>query len=178
MPQPTQLKAPSINTAGTAVTTAGVAAEESVYNGVRKVKITLTSAAFTMTDNGANGSGSLKIWTCPEGLVTFLGTVANVTIAYAAVTDANVIGAVGTAAAAADATLTSTEANLVPSTASATTAGAGTFAGVSTSLAVIDGTTTAVPVYLNLATSTDPSTNNSITLTGTVEFNYIVAGDK
>lgn len=162
---------------GTAIS--GLTVEEFGGNGIlRQTKLTFNAVAFTITDNGANGSGGLKVYTFPIGVIKTDGGVANIAITYGTVTDANVIASVGSVTAAADATLTSTEANIIASTAAATTSGAGTFAGIASAVAYLDGTATAAAVFLNIATSTDPSTNNSMTLTGTLLITWTNLGDK
>lgn len=147
-------------------------------NGViNKSVFTITALPITITDNGANGSGGTKIFDFANGNLCSLVASTNMTVAYGSVTDANVIASVGTSVAAADATLTSAEANIVPSTAAATTSGAGTFAGQNTAIGYHDGTATAAPIYVNLATSTDPSTNNSATVSGTLTMVWALGGD-
>lgn len=153
------------------------AAHYGIGNGLTRTVLTLTAVPVTITDNGANGSGGVKIYDFPECIFVSIAASANCTVAYGSVTDANVIASLGSVVAAADATLTSTEANIIPSTSAATTAGAGTFAGDSTAVTVLNGTSTAVDLYLNLATSTDPSTNNSATVSGTITLIWANGGD-
>jgi len=145
---------------------------------LRQTIFTFTSVPLTMTDNGANGSGGVQIGTFPEGVINTLGGVCSIAITYGSVTDANVIASVGSVTAAADATLTSTEANIIASTAAATTSGAGTFAGVASAAAWLNGTASAAGIFVNMATSTDPSTNNSITFTGYLVLTWVHLGDK
>lgn len=145
---------------------------------LRQTIFQFTNVPLTMTDNGSNGSGGVKIGSFPEGVIKTDGGVCSITIAYGSVTDANVIASVGSVVAAADATLTSTEANIIASTAAATTSGAGTFAGVASASAWLNGSGTAADIYVNMATSTDPSTNNSITFSGYLIVTWTHLGDK
>lgn len=157
----------------------GATVEEFGGNGIlRQTKLTFTNHPVTLTDNGSNGSGGVKVYTFPIGNIKTDGGVSNITVTYGTVTDANLIASVGSVTAAADGTLTSTEANIIASTACATTSGAGTFAGVATASAWLDGTGTAAAVFVNFATSSDPSTNNSITFTGTLLITWTNLGDK
>lgn len=170
----------SLNTAanyGSSPISTVTAKHFAVGSGVIKTVLTLTAVPVTITDNGANGSGGTKIYDFPECVFVSLAATTQCTVAYGSVTDANLIASLGSVTAAADATLTSTEANIVPSTAAATTSGAGTFAGDSTASTILNGTATAVDLYLNLATSTDPSTNNSATVSGTITIVWVNAGD-
>lgn len=157
----------------------GLSVEECGGSGaVRQTVFTFNSVAFTLTDNGANGSGGLKLYDFVKGITHILGGSGKLTISYGTVTDANLIGSVGTVTATADGALTSTEANIIPSTACATTAGAGTFTAKSTTTGVVvDGSSAAASIFLNLATSSDPGTNNSITITGKLMVTWLSHGD-
>ena len=176
----TGIQPSSMNTAanyGEASVATVSAAHYSIGNGLIRTVLTLTAVPITITDNGSNGSGGIKIYDFPACHFAAITTQANCTVAYGSVTDANVIASIGSVVAAADGTLTSTEANFVPSTAAATTSGAGTFNGESTAVLTLNGTSTAVDMYLNLATSTDPSTNNSATVSGTITLIWANCGD-
>lgn len=143
--------------------------EECGVGALRSTKLTFTALPITMTDNGANGSGGIQVYDFPEGAIQILGSTCKITGAYATATDANVIASVGTATAAADATLTSTEANIIASTAAAVATSACSFSAVSAAPgAPIDGRTTPASVFVNIATSTDPTGNKAMTFTGTL----------
>lgn len=151
--------------------------------GVKTETFTFTAKAITVTDTGGvnGGQGSLKLCDLPQGLAVILGGSTNLTITAAAgiTATASVVGSVGTTAAdAANATLTSTEANIVPSTAATLTGSAGAFVGQSTASVTVDGTATAVPIYLNFAVpDAGISANSTITVTGTLTVVYCICGD-
>jgi len=152
---------------------------EVIDSAIRRLTLSFSSVSFTLTDNGTNGSGSLKILDFGEGLVLVLGAQCNLTYAYGSVTDANLISALGTTAANADGDLAdSNEANIVPSTATASSSGVATFNAGSTAVAFLQGQATAADLYLNIATSTDPSTNNTILVSGTIDILYTFIGDR
>lgn len=157
--------------------TSGVALTEVAIGFVRKTTIALTSVALTLADNGSNGSGGTSLYTFTEGGVSILGAFANIVVSYGSVSDANLVMALGSVTAAADGTLTSTEANIIPSTAAATTSGAATVKAAMTTPLALNGSGTAAICFINMATSTDPSTNNAITLSGTIDLYWIWSGD-
>lgn len=149
----------------------------------RLTVITFSGFAFTITDTGGvnGGQGNKLIYTFPAGLLQFLG--ANVALTLAA--DANlgataaVVASLGKAAAATDnATLTADEITFVASTAATLTANAGAFSAVSgttTAPAPIDGRSTVVPVYLNMAVPDAGITANAIvTVNGTIKLGWMV----
>lgn len=144
---------------------------------VNKTVIRLSGATITMTDNGTDGSGGLKIYDFPAGEITILAATTSLTYAYSSATDSAVISSLGTATAGADATLTSTEADVIASTATAIATSAGTFNGCSTAVGVFNGTATAKDLYLNIATATNPGGNQTMTATGDVTVVWLSAGD-
>ena len=151
--------------------------------GLKTETYTFAAKAVTIADTGgANGAqGSLKIVDLPQGLAVILGGSSNLTITAAAgiTATASVVASVGTAvAASSDATLSGTEANIIPSTAATLTGSAGAFRGESTGVATVDGTTTAVPIYLNFAIpDAGVSANSTITVSGTLTLCWTVIGD-
>lgn len=156
-----------------------------VVEGAGKTTFTFNNVSIPTVDAGAAGAqGSLKIYDFPEGLLSYVGGVSNLSIlgvgAGIAATS-TVIGSVGTAVAAADLTLTGTEADLVPSGSSTLVASAGTIKQVSATgnTAIFDGTGTAKAAYLNLVVDATGSTANaSITVNGTVTLLWNHIADK
>lgn len=155
----------------------GLSAKEYGFGPVRQTVFRFVNVPFTFTDNGTNGSGSLKIADLPKGVCNVLAAAGRIGVTWGTVTDAGLVGAVGTAAAAADGTLTSTEANIVPSTASAASAGSATFTAKATASGIFDGTSTATGIYVNFASANDPTTNNSMTLNGYLVVTWVQNGD-
>jgi hypothetical protein len=146
---------------------------------------TVPFSAFSvaMTDATTAGChGSKQIFTMPAGNIMIIGAVAALSIVRAGTNitaTAAVVSSVGTTAVSnADATLTGTEANIMASTAATLTAGAGAVNGHSTATVKLDGTDTAVPVFLNFAIPDAGSAgNDALTVTGTIRITYINAGD-
>lgn len=180
-PSTTNDRPSQANIVGSVASTAAAyvtAVEESGFGAFRQTKLTFSALPITITDNGSNGSGGIKIYDFPKGAIAALGGSSKLTITYGSVTDANLIGAIGTATAGADATLTSTEANFIQSTTCPTTSGTGTLQGVAVASPTnVNGTSSAASAYLNLATSSDPGTNNSSTVSGWVILSWATHGD-
>lgn len=157
-----------------------------VSEGLRLTKrstFTFTNVAVAIVDHTTNGAqGSLKIYDLPEGLISFSGAVMNLTIARvgtAIAAGAAVVASLGSATAGiGDATLTTTEADYIPSTAATLTAGTGPAKGKATTPALFDGTATAKDVYLNFAIpDADCSGNDTLTVNGTIDFDWRNLGD-
>lgn len=187
-PTQTRRRPESINTVATLKTGSTTTAdnyckiENAGIGPLRQIVITLTACPVTVADNGANGgAGSIQLLDFPAGLLYTFGGVCSLTATSGSLTDANLIVSVGSTAAASDnGTLTTTEANFIPSTGMALTSGSTTSAaaGKSTSAGgFIDGTSTAVDAYLNVATSTNPSAEFTVYVTGTITLTYIMCGD-
>jgi hypothetical protein len=149
----------------------------------QEVVLTLTAQSITTTDAGANGAhGSKLIYTMPAGNIAILGATTDLTISRVGTnltTAAAVVAALGTTATATDnSTLTTTEANIIPSTVATLTAGAGVAKGESTAGTTFDGTSVAVPVYLNFAVPDAGSTgNDALLVNGTIKIAYVNLGD-
>lgn len=119
---------------------------------------TFVNTPVVLADNaGVVAYGSLKIYDFPTGPILFLGAIADLAITKSSAgVNADWDGdiAFGTAAASNNASLSSTEANVIPSTATPQAAsGATTGDCLSTSTesgTVVDGTGTAVDLYVNL----------------------------
>lgn len=163
----------------------GVAVTESGSAAMHRSVFTLTAASVTVTDTGgANGAqGALKIYVFPAGAIIRNGCSWNLTTLAGAggiVDGAALVGSLGTTAAAAgNATLTTTEADWIASTTGTLTSGAGTLAGSGDPvLASLDGHTTAVDLYLNLAVpDADVSASDTVAVSGTITCLWSSSGD-
>lgn len=157
--------------------------------GVKSITLTLTNTPVVLVDEaGVVAYGGLKIATLPEGAVVWLGATADLALTADDVgVNADWDGdfALGTVTASNDATLTGTEQDLLPTTATPQAAGSATTAtGQSTATevgAVHDGTTTAIPVFLNIlvddADHNVAGTPTNIVCNGTITLLYADMGD-
>lgn len=169
---------------GTGAVPAAVAAQvvaRETGDTVRQITLTLTACPVTLVKNGTtSGGGGTKIYSFPVGLIQPVGGTTNLTIAAAG--DKSFLAAVGSAAAGTDGSLTSTEISFLPQTAATTTSGAGTCKMKSSSTtptpgAVLDGTSTAVDVYLNACLNADATGVEALTFSGTITLTVINHGD-
>lgn len=150
-------------------------------NVCRQIILTLTACPLTLTKNGTStGGGGVKIYTFPVGLIQPVGGTTNLAIAAAG--DKSFLASVGSAAADTGGTLSSTEISFLPSTAATTSSGVGTCKMKSTSTTptpggVLDGTSTAVDVYLNACLNADATGVEALTFTGTITLTVINHGD-
>ena len=177
---------PSIQGAVTQPATGSITRKQEQFGAFNYTKLTLDNVPQAVV-NGTEYQGT-KIYTFPEGRILVLGVTATLrqktTSALASTLNASSTGAIalGTAAAS-NVSLTSTMVNLLPSTAftsSATINVAGT--AVSSALAAsaqFDGTTTAIPVYLNTAyaTTTDVDGDATQTISGTINLIWVFLSD-
>jgi hypothetical protein len=174
---------------GAAPNGAGVSLSESATPGVFRSVITLTDANIPLVDEAAVVAyGSLKVLDMPQGVVQFMGAVADIALTKSS---AGVIDTwdgdvgVGTAAASNNATLASTEQDIIPTTATPqAVAGATTADAISTATeagATFDGRTTPVDVYLNLlvddADHDVTSTACNLIANGTITITWAFLGD-
>lgn len=142
-------------------------------------KLTFEDLAVTITDTGgANGGyGTHKIADLPQGLAILLGARSSFTIAAAAGigATATVKHSLGSAAEATNDTLDSTQANIIASTNSVLADSAGTASGVSTTVVVLNGTSTPADIILNFGVADAGITaTSSITIDGYVEVAWLV----
>ena len=147
---------------------------------IRQTKFTFNSATFTLTrTSGAIASGGIQFYDLPKGNINILNATAKITYSIAgAGSYSNLVSAVGSAVAdTANGTLTSTEADVIASTATASTSGAATFTGRLSSAPVLNGTSTASDLYLNMATSDDVTSSRVVTVTGWIIVTWINGGD-
>lgn len=148
---------------------------------VRQLIFTLNALPVTLVKNGtSSGGGGTQIYTFPAGLIQPVGGSSNLTIAAAG--DKSFLASVGSAAADTGGTLTSTEISFLPSTAATTSEGAGTckMKGTSTTPtpgAHLDGTSSAIGVFLNAALNADATDVEALTFSGTITLTVINHGD-
>lgn len=148
--------------------------------------------SVTITDDaGVAQYGGVKVYDFPAGMLLLKGAQVNGTLT-AGVTgtiidnwDGDV--ALGTVTATTGATLTGTEADIMPSV--AVSAGASDKLGVVDAVSVataltesgarwLDGTTTAIDMFLNFVIDDDAThTAGTATFTGTIVFNWELLGD-
>lgn len=160
---------------------AAVSVEEFIAK-PRRLRFTFDDLVITMTDATSNGNhGGHKFTDFAAGAFVVLGAISDLTIEAAAGIDADaaVLGAVGTAVAGTDnATLTSTEANVIPSTACTLAESLGVMKGEFAALAALDGTGTAIDLFLNFVAPGDNATANStITVNGYIDVIVLPLGD-
>lgn len=142
-------------------------------------KLTFEDLAVTITDTGgANGAyGSHKLADLPTGLAIILGARSSFDIVAATGIGATaaVKHSVGTAAEATNDTLDSTQANIIASTSTTLAASEGAASGVSTAVTVVNGTSSAVDLFLNFGVADAGVTaSSSVTITGYVEVAWLV----
>lgn len=169
-----------------------VAVQEYGNGLVNKTVLTCTATPISIADDaGVAQYGGVKVYDFPAGLICSLGAVIDgaVTLGTTGTIITTWAGgiALGTAVATTGATLVSTEANIMKevdvaaATASVAVVDAVSVATVLTESAAswLDGTTTAVDMYLNLVVDDDAShTAGTGSFTGTITFLWIPMGDK
>jgi predicted RecA/RadA family phage recombinase len=163
----------------------GVTAYEMGDRVLHHTRLSLDALSVTMADAaGGQSSGGTKIYDFPAGAIKMVGAIANLTVTAGSGGIADAFDgdfALGSVVAAADASLSGTEANILPSTAMPqAVAGVTTAKGQSTAAQeiVLDGTTTAVDLYLNaLVDDADSSGNDTLAFTGTIDLFWINLGD-
>jgi hypothetical protein len=142
---------------------------------------TFAATPVTLVKNGTStGGGGTLIYTMPQGLILPKGGSSNLTIAAAG--DKSFLASVGSAAADTGGTLTSTEISFLPQTAATTSSGVGTCKMKSTVTiptpgSPLDGTGTAVPVYLNACLNADATGVEALTFSGTLVISWEWLGD-
>lgn len=132
----------------------GMTIEHSGDAAMRKTVFRFTDVAVALVDEaGVVAYKGTKIFDAPEGLIVIVGASANLALTKSSAgVNADWDGdfSLGTVTASNNATLSSTEQNIIPTTATAqAVAGATTAVGESTAPVTLDGTATAVDVYLN-----------------------------
>lgn len=174
----------SVNETGTIVSKSGLAATEGGFGPLRWIEFTFTNMTVTMTDEaGVVLYGGQKLWDFPAGVVKFIGAVADLDILGTGNVTSTFDGdfGVGTATASNNATLSTTEQNVLPTTATPQAVASVTTAnGFSTATedASVDGTGTALDLYLNFLVDDADHTGGGITVTGgTLKVYFMLLGD-
>lgn len=156
---------------------------------VQRARLTLTNAVVALTDEaGVVAYGGVKVADFPAGAVCIIGATANLALTKSSAgVNADWDGdfAIGTATAGNDASLSGTEANVIPSTATPQAVSGATTAKGQTTTAlsgtIVDGTATAVDLYLNVlvddADHDVGGTACNILATGTIDITYAMLGD-
>ena len=182
---------------GTAVANNNVVATESGSGNFRKTLLTLTATPITITD--ALAYANVKLYDFPAGRIRILDCLTSLafttTSVIASTLNSGVTVSYGIGSAVASATtLATTMMNMMPgsgetvksftssTTINVASAGVtGILAAVSAAQlgAILDGTSTAIDAYLNVAvpTGTDIDADATLTVTGTVQLTWINAGD-
>lgn len=162
----------------------GIVCVEQGLGPVRKTILRLNAFSVATVDHTTDGaSGSAKLYDFPEGAITILGAVVNLTTLKSGsglAATAALVHALGTVAANADDDLADAgEGDIIASTAGTLSSSAGSFkAHRSAAPAVFDGHTTAVDLRLNVAVvDAGTSANAAVLYTGTVEVTWLNAGD-
>lgn len=158
-----------------ATTTTTIVNSERGDSALHKTILIFTASPVVMTNNsgvalyGGIGTGTTTaVYTFPRGLIQVLGAdcrgTLTLTTAGALATFASV-SALGTVTSATDATLTGTEANILASTSSsAAVAKAAVVKNISliAPAAPLDGTVTAIPMFLNFVVANDASNSTGV----------------
>lgn len=177
---------------GVAEAVSGMVAEHGGAHAFRQTVFRFTNAPFALVDAaGVVAYAGQKLFTFPAGNILIFGATADLVVrkSSAGVIDAfDGDFALGTVTASNNATLAGTEQNIIPTTATpqATGVGAAAFTtakGVNAAaIAPLDGTATAVPLFLNLLVDDGDhdvtGTPANLLLTGTVTVAWINLGDK
>lgn len=174
---------------GTVPAVTGLSVSHQGVGPYRKTVLHFEDVVFAVTDEaGVVAYSGKKILDLPEGAILVLGASADLALtkSSAGINDTwDGDFALGTVTASNNNTLASTEQNLIPTTATPqAVAGATTARGVSTSTEaakVLDGTSTALDVYLNFliddADQDVTGTPANLIVNGTVELYWVNIGD-
>ena len=159
-----------------------VTATEKGTEAVHRTELTLAATPITLTDEaGVVLYGGAKIYDLPAGNTIVLGAVLDLDVTVAGNLSATAEGdvALGTTTAGNDATLDGTEACLVPSTAIPALVASTGAANARSFLTLdhMDGTGTALDVYLNFVWDDADHDGGTMTVTGTVYLTWINLGD-
>lgn len=155
--------------------------------GVVRLTFTLTAQSITVTDAAGSGSsGSIKLFDFAQAGIVPLACRQNYTafaegaaLTGAAGDAAFVMGLGSVAADAGDGALTGTEVDFGAATSTITlSGGTGTGTKFSASATALDGTSTAVDLYLNWSgTAATIDANSTISVTGTITVLCAMVGD-
>lgn len=167
----------------------GVVATENGVGRIHTTTLTLTNTPVVLVDEaGVVAYGGLKVYDLPEGAIQFLGAVTDLDLTLSAAgVNADWDGDVGlgTVTASNNNSLASTEQNILPTTATPQAVASATTANGQSTITeagiVINGTTTAGDVYLNLlvddADHDVTSTPTNILCNGTIKLVWVQLGD-
>ena len=144
--------------------------------------ITFTNYAMPITDSGGNGGhGTLLLATFPEGMIDADGFIGDIEISEVAGIDAAGTFDMGIGTITVDVsneTLAGAEQDLVNEVGGTLVGGADTIDLVNVTLNQLDGHTTAVAVYFNVAvTDSDMTATGSMTMSGTIVITWSNLGD-
>jgi hypothetical protein len=167
----------------------GVVATEAGNGALHTTTLTLTNAAVTLADEaGTVAYGGLKVYDMPAGAIQFLGALSDLDLTLSAAgVNADWDGdfGIGTVTASNNATLSSTEQDILPTTATPQAAASATTANGQSTITeagiVIDGTSTAADVYLNIlvddADHDVTTTPTNVICNGTIKLVWVSLGD-
>lgn len=165
----------------------GATVAESVFGGTHRTVITLAGLETAVTE--ALSYGSTKIYTFPQGRIQVVGALATLAIATPGtraglINDNSTVDWALGSAAASNVALTSTMVDILPMQDEKAFAATGNGYSTATSGALaasvqIDGTTTAVPVYLNFGFSDilDIDADAVIQSNATITLTWVHLGD-
>lgn len=164
----------------------GITVEE--FGGVvaRRSKFTFVNHAIALTDEaGVVAYAGQKIYDMPAGVINILGATANLALTKSSAgvnLDWDGDFGLGSVTASNNATLATTEQNIIPTTATPqAVAGATTAKGGATSSLILDGSTTAVDIFLNfLVDDTDHNVSGTacnLIVNGELNLYWINLGD-
>jgi len=164
--------------------------QEDFGNGlIRRTKLTCTALPITVADDaGVAQYGGVKVFDFPEGMLLTMGAVigGNLAMPSPFIDAFTGVISLGTVTASTGSTLVSTEATILQSVALATASSkVAAIDAVSIATALteagsrwLDGTTTPVDMYLNIAIADNVAhTAATGTFTGTIEFVWLMLGD-
>lgn len=177
---------------GSSPAVTGMVTEEGGAHGFRQTTFRFTAAPFALVDEaGVVAYVGKKIYDFPAGNILIFGATADLTVGKSSAgVNADWDGdfSLGTVTASNNATLSSTEQNIIPTTPTPQATGTGNAAtttakGINTAaIAPLDGTATAIDLYLNLlvddADHDVTGTACNLLLTGTVTVTWCNLGDK
>jgi hypothetical protein len=167
---------------GSAPSTTGLECQTWAFGPYFALKFTLTDFTVTLVKNGTStAGGGTQIYDFTAGLIYPIGGSSDLTVANAG-GDGSFLASVGSVAAGTDGTLTSTEITFLPSTAATVSSGVGTCKMKSTVTiptpdTPIDGSGTAVNIFLNSAINADGTDKETLTYSGTILLVGIHLGD-
>lgn len=167
----------------------GVTAEEFGDGNYRRTRLTFVDTPVVLADNaGVVAYGGLKVFTFPEGRIQFQWAACNIAVTKSSAgVNADWDGdfGVGRVTASNNNSLSSTEQDMIPTTPTPqAVAGATTARGMATATEAsqsFDGTSTAIPVFVNfLVDDTDHNVNGTacnLILNGYLDIWWLFGGD-